>query len=779
MAFSLDDAIGLNDLTNNGSVVGAAGHTGLAAQFDGSNYLSISDNSDLSVSDDSFYLDFWVYFASVSGVQGVVSKWSSSGTDRLFAVYLGVESAGRLDFRVVSSGGFDVAVASSVDLSVDTWYHVRAGYDKPGTQIYIDVDSTVDYASYTDTITDDGSAFIVGRDQGSTFLSSGSMIDDLVFAKGGGDVASWNFGTGGGGGSAPVVSLAASTSSIVETSGVSYVIATLDQTASASVTVGFSVSGVAGLGTDYTLSTDSITIASGQLSGSISATSVSDSVYEGNENFAVAIATVTGGGASASATASSTTVTIVDGQSAPVVTISVSPSSIAENGGVAVVTAVLSNASTQDVSVNFSFSGTATNNTDYSRSATAVTINAGSTSGSISITAIQDATYDGNETVIVDVSSVTNGTENGSQQVTVTIIDDEVQPTVNLSASTTTIAENAGVAYLAALLSHASYQEIQCGIEFLGQAAYNFDYSRSGILIGIPAGSTSGSISITALQDALDEDSETITVQFGTIINGTAGATNSLSFTITDDDASPTVTISASATTISENAGTAYFLATLSAPSGRTASFTVNVATGTATDGLDFSASTTSFFWPAGTTTASIGVTSLADILFESNETIVLLLSSPTNCAAGSPFSASITIVNEYMEPFVSLSASTASISENGGSSTVFATLDHTHSADVTVVVAFTGSATLNTDYSRTTNSIVIVSGASSGSISITALQESVGEANETVIVSISNVTNGTAASAASVTTISIVDDDSRASGISGLHALSGLSGIC
>jgi len=172
-------------------------------------------------------------------------------------------------------------------------------------------------------------------------------------------------------------------------------------------------------------------------------------------------------------------------------------------------------------------------------------------------------------------------------------------------------------------------------------------------------------------------------------------------------------------------------------------------------------------------------VTSLSDILFEANETIVANLNGNTNCSIGVGFSTTITIVNEYLAPFVDLTASTTSISENSGSTTVFARLDHTHSAAVTVNFAFTGSATLNTDYSTSTNSIVIASGASSGSISITALQDSVGEANETVIVSISSVTNGTAASSASATTVTIVDDDAAPSaGLTGLSALRGLSAI-
>jgi len=53
-------------------------------------------------------------------------------------------------------------------------------------------------------------------------------------------------------------------------------------------------------------------------------------------------------------------------------------------------------------------------------------IPAGSPSGSITLTAVQDNTDELDETIIVDISTVTNGTESGTQQVTATITDDDL-----------------------------------------------------------------------------------------------------------------------------------------------------------------------------------------------------------------------------------------------------------------------------------------------------------------------------------------------------------------
>ncbi len=114
----------------------------------------------------------------------------------------------------------------------------------------------------------------------------------------------------------------------------------------------------------------------------------------------------------------------------PTVTLTTNAATIIENGGIATLTATLSNIWTSPVIVNLGFSGSANNLTDYVRSGTSITIPASSLSGSITITAQDDAFSEGSESVITDITSVSGGgTENGVQQVTVNITDDE--PTNN------------------------------------------------------------------------------------------------------------------------------------------------------------------------------------------------------------------------------------------------------------------------------------------------------------------------------------------------------------
>lgn len=125
----------------------------------------------------------------------------------------------------------------------------------------------------------------------------------------------------------------------------------------------------------------------------------------------------------------------------PSVSLSITPGPIVEAGGVATVTATLSAISAEDVTVNLGFSGTAASPADYSASGTQIVIPAGNLTGTITLTAVQDGLFEGTETIIVDITSVTNGNESTPQQVTAQISDDDTAP-VFTSTATPSVPEN-------------------------------------------------------------------------------------------------------------------------------------------------------------------------------------------------------------------------------------------------------------------------------------------------------------------------------------------------
>ncbi len=553
----------------------------------------------------------------------------------------------------------------------------------------------------------------------------------------------------------PQVTLSVTGSPLAENAGSATVTATLSASYSQTVTVNLAVTGSATLNTDYSASALSIAIPAGQTTGSITLTGLDDPTHEGDESIVVDVASVTNGTENGT---QSVTVTLADNDAQPSVSLTLVGSSLVENGGVDTVRATLSNPSTQDVTVTLGFTGSATNNTDYSASSNAIVILAGQTSGSVTLTGIDDATFEGTETAIVDVTTVINGTENGTQSVTASISDDETQPSVNLVLNGSTLAENGGLATVRATLSNPSTQDVTVNLGFTGTATSNSDYSASSNTIIILAGQTSGSITLTGINDATFEGNESIVVDVIGVTNGTENGTQSVTATITDDDATPNITLSLDNSTLAENSGVASVTATLSNPSTQDVTVALGF-TGSATNNVDYSASSNTITILAGQTSGSITLTGINDTTFEGSESIVVDVIGVTNGTENGTQSVAATITDDDAQPSVSLVLANSPLPENGGVATVRATLSNPSTQNVTVTLDFTGSATNNVDYSASSNTIVILAGQTSGSITFTGIDDITFEGNESFIVDVTGVTNGSENNTQSVTA-TITDDD-------------------
>ena len=275
-----------------------------------------------------------------------------------------------------------------------------------------------------------------------------------------------------------------------------------------------------------------MTFAAGDNTATVIVNPALDKVAESNETIALTVSAGSGYALGVPFTA----IGMITDDDAPTVTLTRTGSPMAEATGMATVTAMLSAKSDLPVTVNLAFSGTATLTSDYTATPTSITIPAGSTSGSITLTAVPDTLDESDETIVVDVDSVSNGTEDGTQQVTATISDDDLPPCVTLGLTGSPMAEAGGVATVSALLSAVSGLPVTVNLVFSGTATLTADYSRSGTSIVIPPGSTSGSITLTAVQDTVDKADETIVVDIDTVINGTECETQSKTAKITNDD---------------------------------------------------------------------------------------------------------------------------------------------------------------------------------------------------------------------------------------------------
>ncbi|MVF12283.1 hypothetical protein FT643_09005 [Ketobacter sp. MCCC 1A13808] len=141
-------------------------------------------------------------------------------------------------------------------------------------------------------------------------------------------------------------------------------------------------------------------------------------------------------GISYSASAYTTTLTVT---AYPAITFAASNTSPLESAGSVTLTATASYAFNQNITVNLAYSGTATDGDDYTP-VSSLTITTGNTSANSGLAIAEDLLEEATETIIVDISSVSNGTESGVQQQTVSITDnDQVYPTVVISGASGSI----------------------------------------------------------------------------------------------------------------------------------------------------------------------------------------------------------------------------------------------------------------------------------------------------------------------------------------------------
>ncbi len=112
-------------------------------------------------------------------------------------------------------------------------------------------------------------------------------------------------------------------------------------------------------------------------------------------------------------------------------------------------------------------------------------------------------------------------------------------------------------------------------------------------------------------------------------------------------DLRPTVTITATDNTATENPlTTGYF--TVTRTGSTTSALTVNYnVSGTATAGSDYNALSGSVTIPAGSTSATITVTPINDAAVESDETVIVTLTTNSAYNRGSPYSATVTITSD------------------------------------------------------------------------------------------------------------------------------------
>ena len=502
-----------------------------------------------------------------------------------------------------------------------------------------------------------------------------------------------------------------------------------------------------------------------------------DAFWEGTQTF-------TASGISAATQISATNIginptatgTITDDETPPTIAISdASPASQTEGAGNLVYTIQLTGSTPEaPTTVPFTLGGTATPppgpNADYTVSASPATIPGQSLSTTVTVTPVTDANWEVNETVTVTITDpITNGgatlTDTDSSG-TGTILDANSPPELIVSDGSSAEGSSGSPGSIqftvtlrdpvSLLPATAAYDTYVTYTTTPGTAIAGSDYvtaSGAGATsLKIPAGSSSANVVVNLIGDNIWEDQENFTFDIGPAHFDTDGNTftgpgtptviadNQGIGTITDDDA-PTISI----TPASAAEGAALsFNVSISNPS----SGAVDVAYSLAGSGIhpasggDFTdpgAGHVTIPGDSSTTTTTIVVNAVNDIIWEPTETFDTTITSATTtfafniAATNTPQSATGTITDNDT-PTITIAP--AASNTEGAPVSFLVTSTNPSQEQINVHYSLLGvTATLGTDFSDAAAGTVTIPGDSSSTttnVVVNTANDNIWEANET-----------------------------------------------
>ena len=213
------------------------------------------------------------------------------------------------------------------------------------------------------------------------------------------------------------------------------------------------------------------------------------------------------------------------------------------------------------------------------------------------------------------------------------------QVTVEFGAASYTATEGGTAATVTVNLSADPERSVTIPITATGNGgADTSDYSLSANSVTIAGGSTSATFTVTATDDSVDDDGESVNLSFGTNLpDGVSeGTQRTATVSLTDNDGAMPVAVTAefgaASYTAIEGRGAVTITVTLSADPERTVTIPITVTGNGGADTSDYSLSATSVTISSGDTSATFTVTATDDDVYDgdgNDETLTLGFGTP------------------------------------------------------------------------------------------------------------------------------------------------------
>ncbi len=335
----------------------------------------------------------------------------------------------------------------------------------------------------------------------------------------------------------PVVQFASPNSAALESSASAGVVVVLSAPTVFPVTVDFTVAGGATDGLDYTAPTPPLVIPAGAVAGTIDVPLLDDAVSEGPETVVITLQSAVNGTLGSPQTH---TLTIQDDEGTPTVAFTTAAVAYGEGSGAHAIDFALNPTSSQVVSVSISVAGSATGGgSDYLLGGTSVTFLPGEGTKQITLTIIDDPNFEGDELIVLSLTNPIGAALGSPDQLTITITDDELEPVAEFPVTNVSIPEGSGAIPLTVAISDLSATDVTITYQVTGSATDPDDYSIDAPPLVITAGSLSGTIILTPVDDGVAEPTESIIVTLTGATGASLGLSDTLTVSLTDALAGP------------------------------------------------------------------------------------------------------------------------------------------------------------------------------------------------------------------------------------------------
>ncbi len=293
-------------------------------------------------------------------------------------------------------------------------------------------------------------------------------------------------------------------------------------------------------------------------------------------------------------------------------------------GSQVILTVTADQAPLQDTPVALTFSGDAAPGADYQTVNPVLTLNAGTTSTSVTITTLVNPVIQPDRHVVVSISPAPGIYTVGSPGVTSITVKGSTGsaalPVVTLRSATTSLTK--GQPYTVTVgLSQAVSSPLTIALTYGGTAVAGTDYTVPAGSVVVPAGQTSIAVTIPTVQDNVVEPDQVLKVSLAPSPAYQTGSPASASVTITSSVV-PTLKVTINTPTVTEGGSAVFTITADQAPVKDTSvSYTV---LGTAQPGQDFEPLVGTALLKAGQTTVTVVLQSIEkDVVFEPTDMIV------------------------------------------------------------------------------------------------------------------------------------------------------------